>query len=172
MSIQHKGPTYGVLIKCEIEDPDDDTFRIEDDCRYGLTSWIDLEEIETSEDVQQVINSLTGKDQNVYQDAWNEEGTFSVLQVRGLPPRLSAYAKGVDGPFVDTLADLATALQMLSPEKKGPFLIWADKSNWLPGYLPDTGGHTSEDVVWQFLCETDPPSLSQFWPELREEKQP
>ena len=146
MSIKREEPIYGVLIECVIEDDD----------RYGLTSWIDLEEIETSEDAQQVIDFVTGKDQDSYPDNWNDEGTFRVSQVRGLPPRLSAYAQDDGGPLTDTLADLAAALKMLSPEQKGPFLIWADSGHWPPGYLPDTGGHTSGDVVEQFLWETTP----------------
>ena len=148
MSTQHKDPTYGVLIECVIEDDD----------RYGLTSWIDLEEIETSEDAQQVIDFVTGKDQDPYPDSWIDEGTFRVSHVRGLPPRLSAYATDDGGPLADTLADLATALRMLSAEQKGPFLTWADSGYWQPGYLPDTGGHTSGDVVEQFLCEIVSPT--------------
>lgn len=145
MSSQHQGPTYGVLIECVIEDDD----------RCGFSSWIDLEQIAASEDVQEVLNCVTGKDQDPHPDTWNEEGTFVVSQVRGLPPRLSAYAEDVGGPFVDTLCDLAAALRMLSPEQKEPFLAWADSGSWQPGYLPDTGGHTSEDMVDLFLCETE-----------------
>jgi len=148
VSIPCESPAYGVLIECVMED----------DPRYGSTSWIDLLTVETSEDIQEIIDSTTGRDQDPYPDSWNEEGTFEVSEVRGLGPRLSAYAKDVVGPFVDTLTALATALQILSPEQRGSFLAWAELSSWPPGYLPDTGGHTSGDVVEQFLCETVSPT--------------
>lgn len=132
-------PAYGILIRCALED----------DPRQGQTDWINLLEVEDEDDIQSIIDCLTGKACDPYPDTWIDEGTFEVAEVRGLGPRLAAFACDEQGPLLDTLTDLATALQMLQPHEVAPFLAWAETegSYWLPGYASDIGGQTPEDAV-------------------------
>ena len=144
MNHGNTAPTYGVLLCCTLEE----------DPREGNTVWIDLAEVEDGDHVQNLIDGLTGRADDPYPDTWNEEGTFEVVEVRGLGPRLSAIASDMDGPLVDSLADLAEVLQMLEPEEVAPFLTWAESdagSWWLPGYGgADWSIHPPEDVVFMF----------------------
>ena len=137
-------PAHGVLIACTIEDTPQE----------GATVWIDLLEVGDSENIQDLIDTLTGRAADPYPETWIEEGTFEVREARGLGPRLSALARDTEGPIIDTLADLAAALQSLPPDQMEPFLAWAEGPGgewWLPGYMR-VGGQLPEDAVLLFSC--------------------
>lgn len=58
--------------------------------------------------------------------------------------------------MVNSLADIAEALQLLAPEEMAPFLAWAESEEgawWLPGYGgADWSIHPPEDAVLWFRC--------------------
>jgi hypothetical protein len=137
-------PTYGVLIRCVLEE----------DPNEGRTVWLDLKEVEDEEHIQFEIDCITGRTNDPYPESWINEGTFEVAQISGLGPRLAAIASDADGPLIESLADLATALQMLKPEEVAPFLAWAESSgdSWLPGY----GIHPPEDAVEMYRIRNLP----------------
>lgn len=136
-------PAHGVLIVCTFEDAPQE----------GQSAWIDLLDVENSEDIQYRIDVLTGRAADPYPETWNEDGTFEVQKVRGLGPRLSALASDVGGPLVETLVDLAAALNSLPSDQVEPFLAWAEGPGgtwWQPGYASDMGGQLPEDAVVMF----------------------
>lgn len=145
-------PAYGVRICCTIED----------DPREGITAWIDLEEVENQEDVQSLIDCLTGRADDPYPDSWIEDGTFEVVEVRGMGPRLAAICSDQNGPLVDSLTDLAAAIQMLEAEEVASFMTWAEGDGgdwWMPGHAHGVGGQLPEDVVLGFRCS---PTVTQL----------
>ena len=147
-------PAQGVLIACTIEDAPQE----------GRAVWIDLLNVEDSEDIQYLIDTLTGRAADPYPETWNEDGTFEVRKVLGLGPRLSALASDEDGPLVETLADLAAALQSLPSDQVEPFLAWAEGDDgrwWLPGYASDMGGQLPEDAVFLFSLTAEPQCAEQ-----------
>jgi hypothetical protein len=141
--------TQGVLIVCTIEDAPQE----------GAAVWINLLEVEDSEDIQNRIDALTGRAVDPYPETWNEYGTFEVQEVRGLGPRLSALASDAGGPLlVETLADLAEAIQSLPSDQVEDFLAWAegpDGTWWLPGYASNMGGQLPADAVLCFVIHRE-----------------
>jgi hypothetical protein len=140
-------PTHGVLIVCTIEDE-----------REGSAGWINLLEVEDSGDIQSRIDALTGRDADPYPETWIDDGTFEVRKVLGLGPRLSALASDADGPLVETLADLAEAIQSLPSDQVEDFLAWAegpDGTWWQPGYASDMGGQLPADAVLCFVIHRE-----------------
>lgn len=141
-------PAHGVLIVCTIEDA----------LQEGQSAWIDLLDVENCEDIQYRIDVLTGRAADPYPETWIEDGTFEVRKVLGLGPRLSALASDVGGPLVETLSDLAVALNSLPSDQVEPFLAWAEGPGgtwWLPGYASDMGGQLPEDAVAMFTLTTE-----------------
>lgn len=139
-------PAHGVLIACTIEDAPQE----------GATAWINLLEVEDSEAIQDLIDALTGRAADPYPEAWIDADTFEVREIRGLGARLSSLARDAEGPLIGTLADLAAALQNLSPDQVEPFLAWAEGPDgdwWQPGYASGMGGHLPEDAVLLFSSD-------------------
>ena len=132
-------PRYGIRIQNVLEDSR----------RVGQSEWIDLLTVEDQLDIEDVVDALTGRAEDPYPERWNNEGTFEVVEVRGLGPRLAAMARDVDGPFAETIADLAWALQRLPGSLQVEFLAWAecDSGNW---WLPGHEVHPAEDAVLMF----------------------
>ena len=138
-AIEPAPPAFGVLFRCITEN----------DPRCGNEAWIDLEQLEDEDHAEYLIGNVTGKSFDPYPDAWNDEGTFEVAEVRGLGPRLAALATDAEGPFSAVLADLATAIQELEPHQQVSFLAWAESSDgswWLPGHS-EYGGQLPEDAL-------------------------
>jgi len=132
-------PDHGVLVTCTLE---------ESPC-HGRTTWIDLLEVESADQVEDLIDQLTGRGDASYPDSWITEGTFAAVSTRGLGPHLSALASDTDGPWSETLADLADALQPLKPAERAAFLAWVEEggsTHWLPGCET----HYVEDVLKRF----------------------
>lgn len=138
---QSNAPTYGVLIRCTIENSH----------REGRMAWIDLEELEDEEHADFLVGQLTGKTDDPYPDSWHDEGTFEVERTQGLGRRLACLASDAEMPglVMQTWADLAAAIQELELVEIAPFLAWADEEDsWLPGY----GVHPPCDAVLWFRC--------------------
>lgn len=132
-------PDHGVLVTCTLE---------EGPC-HGRTTWIDLLAVASADQVEDLIDQLTGRGDDPYPDSWITEGTFAVVSTRGLGPHLSALASDTDGPWSETLADLADALKLLEPSEYAAFHAWVEEggsTHWLPGY----GAHYVEDVLEWF----------------------
>ncbi len=122
--------------------------------RFQQSEWIDLLTTEDQFDVEDRLDLLTGRAESLYPENWSPDGTFEVVEVRGLGPRLASMARDVDGPFAETISDLAWALQHLPESLRADFLAWAegDSGNWwLPGYE----AHLAEDAVLMFELEHD-----------------
>ena len=100
-------PLFGIKIKNIIED----------DPKYGKSAWINLFDVEDLEHINFLIDEVTGKVDALYPDAWNDEGTFDVVETCGLPPGLVAKGHAmvhlVGGPkmFLEIITNLASALQ-------------------------------------------------------------